>query len=80
MTVVPVTDAVLSAMAELRAARRRIGHPLADPLHGNDLWIAATASHNGAVLATGDQIVAGVPGLVLLPSRRGRPFPLTRLW
>ena len=33
-TVVPVTDALLSAMAELRADCRRIGHPLADPVHG----------------------------------------------
>jgi predicted nucleic acid-binding protein len=66
-TVVPVTDALLSAMAELRADCRRIGHPLADPFHGNDLWIAATASHIGAVLVTADQIFTGVPDLTLVP-------------
>ncbi|MEP7113893.1 MAG: PIN domain-containing protein [Ilumatobacteraceae bacterium] len=66
-TVVPVTDALLSTMAELRAACRRLGHPLADPVHGNDLWIAATALHIGAALATADQIFVGVPALVLVP-------------
>ena len=66
-TVVPVTDALLTTMAELRAACRRIGHPLADPVHSNDLWIAATAQHVGAALATADQLFAGVPTLVLVP-------------
>ena len=65
-TVVPVTDALLSAMAELRAECRRTGHPLADPFHGNDLWIAATASHIGAALVTADQIFTGDPGLTVV--------------
>ena len=66
-TVVPVTDALLTTMAELRAACRRAGHPLADPVHGNDLWIAATALHIGAALVTADQIFAGTPSLVVVP-------------
>jgi len=66
-TVVLVTDALLSTMAELRAARRRLGHPLADPLHGNDLWVAATALHIGTALTAADQMFAGVPALVLVP-------------
>ena len=66
-TVVPVTDALLSTMAELRAACRRLGHPRADPVHGNDLWVAATALHIGAALTTADRVLVGVPALVLVP-------------
>ena len=64
-TVVPVTDRFLTAMAELRAACRRVGHPLADSSHGNDLWIAATALHIGAALVTADGVFSDVPGLTL---------------
>lgn len=64
-TVVPVTDRFLTAMAELRAACRRVGHPLADSMHGNDLWIAATALHIGAALVTADRVFSDVPGLTL---------------
>ena len=32
-TVVPVTDALIVAVAELRAACRQVGHPLADRIH-----------------------------------------------
>ena len=64
-TVVPVSDGLLTTMAELRAACRRAGHPLADRVHGNDLWIAASAIHIDAALVTADGIFAGVPGLVL---------------
>ena len=66
-TVVPVTDALLSTMADLRAACRRMGHPLADRVHSNDLWIAASALHISAALVTADGIFADVPGLVLVP-------------
>jgi predicted nucleic acid-binding protein len=64
-TVVPVSDGLLTTMAELRAVCRRAGHPLADRIHGNDLWIAASAIHIEAALVTADGIFAGVPGLVL---------------
>lgn len=66
-TVVPVTDALLSTIAEVRAACRRIGHPLTDRVHSNDLWIAATAVHIDAALVTADGIFAGVPALVVVP-------------
>ena len=62
-TVVPVTDALLSAVAELRLSCRRIGHPLAGGAHSSDLWIAASAIGIRAVLITADQIFASTPGL-----------------
>jgi predicted nucleic acid-binding protein len=64
-TVVPVSDGLLTTMAELRAACRRAGHPLADRIHGNDLWIAASAIHIGAAVVTADAIFIGAPGLLL---------------
>lgn len=64
-TVVPVTDSLLTTVAELRADCRAVAHPLADRSHGNDLWIAATAVHLDAALLTADGIFTGVPGLML---------------
>ena len=64
-TVVPVADALLTAVAELRAGCRRAGHPLADKIHGNDLWIAASAIHVNPSLVTADGVFAETPGLAL---------------
>ncbi|MGB5756368.1 MAG: PIN domain-containing protein [Acidimicrobiales bacterium] len=64
-TVVPVTNALLTRMAELRYACRRAGHPLHESNHANDLWIAATAIHIGARLLTADAIFDATPGLTL---------------
>lgn len=66
-TVVPVSDAFLTTIAELRAACRRIRHPLAQHVHSNDLWIAATARHIDAALVTADSVFVGVPSLVIVP-------------
>jgi len=65
-TIVPVTDALLTTVAEVRAQCRSGGHPLADSAHGNDLWIAATAVHIDAALLTADGIFDGAPGLTVL--------------
>jgi tRNA(fMet)-specific endonuclease VapC len=56
-TVVPVTDALLTVMAELRHACRVAGHPLHDRARANDLWIAASAVHIGARLLTADSVL-----------------------
>jgi predicted nucleic acid-binding protein len=64
-TVVPVSDRLLTTVAETRAACRRHAHPLHEPVHANDLWVAATSLHIGAPLVTADRIFEGVPGLVL---------------
>lgn len=65
-TVVPVTDALVTAVAELRLACRAIGHPLADRAHANDLWIAATAVHAGVPLLSTDRVFEDAPKLLLL--------------
>lgn len=65
-TVVPISDALLTAAAELRFACRRAGHPLHDRSHANDLWIAASAVHIGAALLSADEVFSDTPGLTLL--------------
>lgn len=65
-TVIPVSDALVTAVAELRFACREIGHPLADRVHAQDLWIAAGAVHIGAAVSSADGVFAGVPGLALV--------------
>lgn len=64
-TVVPVSDALLTTAAKLRHACRQVGHALHEPIHANDLWIAASAVHIGAPLLTADAVFDGVPGLTL---------------
>ncbi len=64
-TVVPVSDALLTATAALRLACRQSGHALHEPVHANDLWIAASAIHIGAPLLTADAVFDDVPALSL---------------
>ena len=64
-TVVPVSDRLLTAVADLRFASRQAGHPLADRVHANDLWIAACALHIGATVLTADRVFKDAPGLTL---------------
>ena len=64
-TVVPVSDKLLTAVAELRHDCRRVGHPLHNRSHANDLWIAASAVHIGAPLLTVDGVFEHTPGLTL---------------
>lgn len=66
VTVVPVSDQLLSTVAELRYECRRAGHALHDPSHANDLWIAASAIHIEAPLLTADRVFEDAPGLTLL--------------
>lgn len=64
-TVVPVSDTLLTEVAELRHACRLAGHALHDRVHANDLWIAASAIHIMAPLLTADSVFGGVAGLAL---------------
>ena len=66
VTVVPVSDRLLSTVAELRYECRRAGHSLHDPSHANDLWIAASAIHIEAPLLTTDRVFQDAPGVTLL--------------
>ena len=60
------TDGLLRLCGELRAAGARIGHPLGQPIHGNDLWIAACAVYYEVPLLTANaRHFAGLPGLEL---------------
>ena len=64
-TVIPVSDALLASMAELRYACRLAGHPLHDRSHANDLWIAASSLHIDAPLLAADGVFDNTPGLRL---------------
>jgi len=64
--VIQVSDALLSAVARFRFECRTVGHPLANPVHHEDLWIAATAVHIGATLVTADGVFKDAPGLQVL--------------
>ena len=64
--VIQVSDALLSAVARFRFECRKVGHPLANPVHHEDLWIAATAVHIGAKLVTADGVFKDAPGLQVL--------------
>jgi len=52
-------------VAELRHACRLAGRALHEPVHANDLWIAASAIHIEARLLTSDAVFDDVPGLAL---------------
>jgi predicted nucleic acid-binding protein len=55
--------ALLSTCVDLRVACGRVGHPLAQPAHEADRWIAATALHLSVPLVSHDGVFRGVPGL-----------------
>ncbi len=55
-TVIPVSDGLLTTLAAVRFDCRNVGHPLADRVHANDLWIAASAIHVGMALVTADGV------------------------
>ncbi|MGY6501279.1 MAG: PIN domain-containing protein [Acidimicrobiales bacterium] len=64
-TVIPVSEGLLSTIADLRYACRLAGHPLHDRSHAGDLWIAASAIHIGAPLLAADGIFENTPRLTL---------------
>lgn len=63
ITVIPVSDGLLTTIAELRFACHAAGHPLHEHAHANDLWIAASALHIDAPLLTADKVFDRAPGL-----------------
>lgn len=61
------THELLRLFGELRATAAGIGHPLGQPVHANDLWIASCAVHYGVPLVTGNgRHFAGLPELEVL--------------
>ena len=61
----PVSDAVVGAYATLAAAAKAQAHPIHQPIHTADRWIAATAIALGSPLLTADKMFRGAPGLLL---------------
>jgi predicted nucleic acid-binding protein len=59
-------DETADAFAELKAACWRAGHPLSQPIHGGDLWIAATAVRLGLPLVSHDGVFHGRPEYELI--------------
>ncbi|MCU1353491.1 MAG: hypothetical protein JWM05_2700, partial [Acidimicrobiales bacterium] len=55
-------------VARFRYDCRTVGHPLANPVHHEDPWIAATAVHVDATLVTVDNVFKDAPGLRLVGS------------
>lgn len=68
--ILPVDDQLVWGVARLRADCRRVGHPLHQPVHAGDLWVAASAVVNGLPLVSDDGVFGGVPGLELLTRSR----------
>jgi predicted nucleic acid-binding protein len=64
--IAPCDDHLARTAAQLRLDCLRLGHPLAQKFHANDLWVAATSVRYGIALVSDDHIFAGVPGLQLL--------------
>lgn len=64
--VIQVSDALLNTVARFRYDCRNVGHPLASPVHHEDMWIAATTVHIDATLVTADGVFGGAPGLRLV--------------
>ena len=67
--IAPCDHALARTCAQLRLRCLRHGHPLAQKLHTNDLWVAAVAVHYDIPLVSHDGIFAGVPGLQLRTAR-----------
>ena len=63
------TEGSLRLCGRLRAEAVALGHPLGQPQHANDLWIAACAVHYDVPLLTGNERhFEGLPGLRVIPT------------
>lgn len=69
-SVLPVSDAVVAAYAELTAECRRTGHALQAKEHTGDRWVAATAIAMAVPLCAIDHIYRSAPGLQLIAPER----------
>jgi predicted nucleic acid-binding protein len=71
VTVVPVDARTATITARLRLDCLKAGHPLHQPQHSADLWIAATAVQHNLPLVAHDGIFINCPGLELITELRG---------
>ena len=68
--VLPVTEQVIEAYAELTADCTRSGHALQAKQHTGDRWVAATAISLAVPLCAIDGIYRNAPGLELISPER----------
>jgi tRNA(fMet)-specific endonuclease VapC len=68
--IAPCDDHLARSCAQLRLQCLRAGHPLAQKIHANDLWVAAVAVQYTIPLVSDDAVFVGVPGLELRTARR----------
>lgn len=64
--IAPCDDQLARTCADLRLRCLRQGHALAQKVHTNDLWVAATAAHYEIPLVSNDRVFERAPGLWLL--------------
>lgn len=67
-TVVPLTDEIIQAYAELYVRSRATGHALHQRVHSADRWVAATAVALDRPLVSLDGIYTNAPLVKLLPA------------
>ncbi len=63
---VPLNKAVQHRYAELKLWAKNNAHPIHQPTHSADRWIAASAMHFGMPLASCDGIFVGLPQIELI--------------
>ena len=60
--IAPCDDQLARTCADLRLRCLRQGHALAQKVHTNDLWVAATAAHYEIPLVSNDRVFERAPG------------------
>lgn len=68
--IAPCDDHLARVCAELRLECLHHGHPLAQKIHANDLWVAAVAVRYAVPLVSDDRVFVSTPGLQLYTSGR----------
>lgn len=70
MLLIPFDERLPETWAWLRDKARRAGHPLAQPTHANDLWIAACAVRYEAPLLTlNSRHFSGLPEINVIDAK-----------
>lgn len=70
LLLIPFDEQLPAVWARLRHLARRRGHPLSQPSHANDLWIAACAVLYEAPLLTGNERhFHGLPDLTVISAK-----------
>jgi predicted nucleic acid-binding protein len=68
--IAPCDDHLARICTELRLQCLRAGHPLAQKIHANDLWVATVAVQYAISLVSDDRVFVDAPGLQLSTARQ----------